>query len=78
MLAGLLNVKDPEDLALVENTTQAVNAVFRSFKFSPGDKVLITNTAYQMVKNLLKYLEQKVPSTFPFLYGSSSSFSSFS
>jgi len=63
---------DPNDLVFVENASAGVNATLRSLKFKPGDKVLITNTAYPMVKNLLTYLKQKdgievveVPIIFP-------------
>jgi len=71
-MAEYLNATDPDDLVLVENASAGVNAVLRSIKYNPGDKVLITSTAYPMVKNLLTYLAEKdgievvqVPLVFP-------------
>jgi len=59
MMADYMNVTDPADLTIVENASSGVNAVFRSMKFNAGDKILITSTAYSMVKNLCHYLGER-------------------
>ncbi|KAF9419561.1 hypothetical protein BGZ94_009372 [Podila epigama] len=64
---------DPEDLGLVENTTVGVNAVLRSFKFVPGDRILQLSTGYVSVNNCTAYVCEtnedvklvEVPITFP-------------
>jgi isopenicillin-N epimerase len=40
-----------EDLALVDNVTDGVNAVLRSLSFAPGDEILITSMTYGAVAN---------------------------
>ncbi len=41
--------------AFVDNTTTGANAVFRSFPFSPGDEILVTNLGYGGVTNVAAY-----------------------
>jgi len=48
---------DAEDIVLVENASDGVNSVFRSLNFKQGDKILVFDCAYAMVKSLLQYLE---------------------
>ena len=40
-----------EDLALVDNVTDGVNAILRSLSFAPGDEILITSMTYGAVAN---------------------------
>src|SRR3546814_14774639 len=54
-LAGRLGV-DGRTVAMVENATQAVNAVLRSFGFRPGDEILVTNQTYNAVRNTVRWL----------------------
>jgi isopenicillin-N epimerase len=42
-------------LAFVENTTDAVNAVLRSFRWTTGDEIVIANHAYLGVRNAARY-----------------------
>jgi len=44
------------NIVLLENASSAINAIFRSLVFSPGDKVIYFNTAYIMVKNVVQYM----------------------
>jgi len=64
IMAQYLNVSDASKLVIVESASTGVNAVFRSLKFEKGDKILITSTAYPMVKNLVTYFEQRVQKFF--------------
>lgn len=61
-LAEYLNV-DPEDLVLVENASEGINAVLRSIArfLKPGKSMLYLDTAYGMVKTTLKYLGGRLP-----------------
>ncbi len=43
-------------VALVENATQAVNAVLRSMSFRPGDEILINDQTYNAVKNTVRWI----------------------
>lgn len=47
---------DGRTVALVENATQAVNAILRSFSFRPGDEILITDQTYNAVKNTARWV----------------------
>lgn len=44
------------DLAFVENTTDGVNAILRSLRFSPGDEVLTGDHVYPAVEKTLRYV----------------------
>ncbi|MEM6742143.1 MAG: aminotransferase class V-fold PLP-dependent enzyme [Pseudomonadota bacterium] len=46
----------PDDVALVENATQAVNAVLRSYPFDPGDRILVNSQTYGAVRNAAAYV----------------------
>ncbi len=54
-LADLMNA-EAEDIALVENATQGVNAVLRGLEFSPGDEIVITTHTYNAVRNAARYV----------------------
>src|SRR5882672_1454841 len=45
-----------EDLALVDNVTDGINAVLRSLSFDPDDEILITSVTYGAIANAAKYL----------------------
>jgi len=49
---------DPSDLVFVQNATAAVNTVFRSLHFEPGDEILITNHIYYGCKKALEYIAE--------------------
>src|SRR5260370_3109928 len=40
-----------EDLALIDNVTDGVNAVLRSLSFEPGDEILITSMTHGPLAN---------------------------
>ena len=46
---------DADDLALVTNTTTAINTVLRSVQFDRGDEVLATDHAYNASLNAVRY-----------------------
>lgn len=46
----------PEDLALIRNATEGVNAVLRSLRFAPGDQILVTNHGYNAVANCVRWV----------------------
>ncbi|KAF9351256.1 hypothetical protein BGX34_000702 [Mortierella sp. NVP85] len=54
-LAEFMNC-DTDDLALVQNTTTGVNAVLRSLKFVPGDRILQFSTGYINVVKTTSYI----------------------
>lgn len=54
-MAGFVNA-DPEGLVFVTNATMAVNTIFRSLQFEPGDEILITNHIYPACRRLLEYV----------------------
>lgn len=54
-LASFINA-DPEGLAFVHNATSAVNAVFRSIEFKPGDEVLTNSHEYNACNNALRWV----------------------
>lgn len=43
-------------LALVENPTQAVNAILRSLDLKPGDRILINDQTYGAVRNTVRFV----------------------
>lgn len=43
-------------VAMIENATQAVNAVLRSLSFAPGDEILITDQTYNAVRNTVRWV----------------------
>jgi isopenicillin-N epimerase len=45
----------PDDVALVENATDGVNAVLRSLDFQAGDEILITSMTYGAVANAARH-----------------------
>lgn len=47
---------DTDELALVQNTTTGVNAVLRSLKFVPGDRILQFSTGYINVVKATQYI----------------------
>lgn len=47
---------DPDHLAIVENATQAVNAVLRSLDLKPGDRILINDQTYGAVRNTVRFV----------------------
>ncbi len=57
-LAAFVGASAPR-LAMVENATSGANAVLRSIRWKPGDKVVIANHAYPAVKNTLRYLAER-------------------
>ncbi|WP_419581044.1 aminotransferase class V-fold PLP-dependent enzyme [Stieleria magnilauensis] len=56
---GSLVGADPRDLAFVRNATDGVNAVLRSFPFSPGGEVVITNHGYNACNNAARYAAER-------------------
>jgi isopenicillin-N epimerase len=48
-----------EDLVFVPNATAAVNIVFRSLKFNPGDEILFTNHIYGGCRRVLEYISEE-------------------
>jgi isopenicillin-N epimerase len=49
----------PEDLVFVQNSTTAVNTVFRSLKLNPGDEILFTSHIYGACRRLLEYISRE-------------------
>jgi selenocysteine lyase/cysteine desulfurase len=47
-------VRDEEEVVLVENASSGVNGLLRSLPLKKGDRVLVFNTAYGMVKHTLE------------------------
>jgi isopenicillin-N epimerase len=50
---------DTEDLVFVPNATAAVNIVFRSLKFGPGDEILITNHTYYACRKITEFIAEQ-------------------
>lgn len=46
----------PERIAMVENATQAVNAVLRALDLKPGDRILIHDQTYGAVRNAVRFV----------------------
>lgn len=57
-LASLLGCEE-QDLALMINTTEGLNAVLMSIPWNPGDVVITTDTEHPAVKSPLAYLQMK-------------------
>jgi isopenicillin-N epimerase len=55
VLAGLLGA-DPADLVFVRNATEGVGCVLQSLAFAPGDKLLVTDHAYNACRNAVEYV----------------------
>jgi len=55
LLAEYLN-SDAEDIVMVPNATGGINAVFRSLKFTAGDKIMHFNTIYGAMKSLIQFI----------------------
>src|SRR5262249_10227249 len=47
------------DLVFVDNATTGMNAVLRSFDFTPGDEILVTDLAYGAVTNTARRVAQE-------------------
>ena len=45
-----------DDLAMVENPTQAVNGILRSLDLKPGDRILINDQTYGAVRNTARFV----------------------
>jgi len=58
-IASYVGANNASDVVLVENASNAVNAILRSLQFQPGEKMLYLNTAYGMVKATLSYVSQR-------------------
>ncbi|MBV71908.1 MAG: aminotransferase [Myxococcales bacterium] len=48
-----------QDLVFIRNTTEGVNSIIRSFGFTPGDEILVTNHGYNACKNIVDFVAQK-------------------
>lgn len=46
-------------IAMVENATQAVNAILRSLRLAPGDQILINDQTYNAVKNTVRWVASR-------------------
>ncbi len=46
-------------IAMVENATQAVNAILRSLSLKPGDEILIADQTYNAVKNTVRWVASR-------------------
>ena len=51
---------DADDVVMVENATQAANAVLRSFPFAAGDRILVNSQTYGAVLNAAAYVADRV------------------
>lgn len=47
---------EPDHIAMVENATQAVNAILRSLDLKPGDRILINDQTYGAVRNTVRFV----------------------
>jgi isopenicillin-N epimerase len=47
---------EPDDLALVTNSTAGVNTVLRSLRFEKGDEILVTDHAYNSCLNAVRFV----------------------
>ena len=57
-LADLIKA-DSEEIALVRNTTEAINAVLYGIQWNPGDEILISSADYPLVWNTVNVLESR-------------------
>ncbi len=57
-IAKRINCK-PENLFFIENATDGINSILKSFTWNKGDVILIPNTAYMSVKKLLISLKDR-------------------
>ena len=46
----------PERTVLLENATSGINAVLRSLRFAPGDRIVTTDHVYGAVRNTLRFV----------------------
>ena len=54
VVSGLVNAP-AQDIVMVRNATDGVNAVIKSFPFQPGDEVVITSHGYNACNNAVRY-----------------------
>ncbi|MDP6850685.1 MAG: aminotransferase class V-fold PLP-dependent enzyme [Planctomycetota bacterium] len=54
-LASFLG-SSPNDLVFVNNATEGVNSVLRSFPWKPGDRILVTDHEYQACRNAVDFV----------------------
>ena len=59
VLGDFINA-DKNDIVLVENASSAINCVLRSNTFKKGDKILVLQTAYNMVLETLLWLSNTI------------------
>lgn len=50
---------DAADLVFVNNVTEAINAVLRSLRFSPGDEILTTSHSYNAALNAMEFVAEQ-------------------
>ena len=53
---GVFIGADGKDIAFVENATTGCNAVLRSLRLVPGDRIVVLNHGYGAVRNTVRYL----------------------
>jgi len=58
VLAGLLRV-EAGDLVFVRNATEAVGSVLRSLTLAPGEKLLVTDHAYNACRNAVEFVADR-------------------
>ena len=54
-LAKYINVPDKDDLVLVENASEATNAIFKSLKLTEDDVIFYFDISYGMVEKVTEY-----------------------
>ncbi len=59
MIADYVKAKSKDDIVFVENASDGFNAVAKSFNWRAGDKILRSDTSYEMVKKTIDYLGRK-------------------
>lgn len=57
-LANLIGASD-EEIALVRNTTEAINLVLQGYPFKPNDEIIIAKHDYPYVQNTIQELSNK-------------------
>lgn len=55
----LLNC-DYHNLAILENSSTAIDTILRSYPFVKGDKFVISSTTYRACANTVKFLENRI------------------